>query len=235
MKLLYKNKMDCKFTIALFVIVSTFLSVESFMPSSTRQISTVALNVIPPLDPSLIAAAAGVIGTAAGWGSRSAEVSDLQVQKEKIAKALAIARSASNATQVEYEEKKAGYEAALYEMDTEFEGQTDVIRAEFEKKLEDTKKTLEADYKVKLKKIKSTLEQENNLRLFEQEGRLKQKFLQEKAVFEAEFNSRTADDLVKALEKQSELITENNELKDSLEKVRAELKEIMEIKKGFFG
>lgn len=215
-------------------IVPMLLSTEAFSPArtSTRKTSVQPLKLV---DPTLIAAAAGLIGTATGWGSRSAEISDLQKQNAAAAEELVIAQNALNTTKLEFEEEKEKYERALYEMDSEFEGQTDIIRAEYEKKLLKTKVNLEADYITRLKRVKSTLEEESKLKLIEQEGKLKQQFLQEKLGYQADFNSKTANDLVKALNYQSKLVSENKELKENLDQVQADLKEIMQRKKGLFG
>ena len=216
-------------------IISAFVyiiaTVNAFSPTARESYST-RLGVV---DPILVGAAAAAVGTATGWVSRSGEVTDLQQKNVEQSERLLSLKNALNSTKVDFELKKESYEGALYEMDTDFEGETAKIKAEFDKKLEITKEELKQEYKEKLVRVKDTIEKESELKLVEQEGRLKQKFLQEKASYEAEFNARTASDLVQALETQSKLVKENRELKESLDQVQADLKEIMEAKNRLFG
>ncbi len=221
------------FSLGAYVIAAMFQSIEGFIPSNlsrsepTYQITT--LN----MDPALIAAAAGLAGSAAGWASRSGEVAGLQRQKDETSAELENSYKELNTAKVEYEEKKEKYEKALYEMDTEFEGQTEKIKKDFQKKLESTKVALEKDYKTKLQRVKSKIEEDANIKLVETEGKLKQEFLQQKLAYEAEFNAKSAEDIIKALDKQSGLVSENKDLKDSLDKVQSELKEILKMKNRF--
>lgn len=117
-------------------------------------------------------------------------------------------------------------------MDAEFEGQTDDIQKEYERKLENTRVELRQEYTVKLTRVREELQSENEMNLIQQEGKLRQEFLQEKLAYEVEYNNRNAEEIVKALDRQSELVTENQELKTSLENVQKDLKEIMKLKKG---
>lgn len=217
-------------------IISAFVyiiaTVNAFSPTARESYST-RLGVV---DPILVgAAAAAAVGTATGWVSRSGEVTDLQQKNVEQTERLLSLKNALNTTKVDFDLKKESYEGVLYEMDTDFEGETTKIKAEFDKKLEITKEELKQEYKEKLVRVKDTIEKESELKLVEQEGRLKQKFLQEKASYEAEFNARTASDVVQALETQSKLVKENRELKESLDQVQADLKEIMEAKNRLFG
>uniref|UniRef100_A0A7S3Q983 Uncharacterized protein n=1 Tax=Chaetoceros debilis TaxID=122233 RepID=A0A7S3Q983_9STRA len=204
------------------------------MTSSTTTTTSTTLFMDPALmDPTLIAAAAaGIAGSAAGWASRSVEITDLQSQSETTNQQLLEIQSELKATKIEYQAKKGGYEEALYEMDAEFEGQTDEIQKVYEQKLEDTRVELRLDYKVKLARVREELYSENEMNLIQQEGTLRQGFLQEKLAYEVEFNSRSAEEVVKALDRQSELVTENQEIKTSLENVQRDLKEIMKLKRG---
>jgi hypothetical protein len=192
------------------------------------------LNQLSSLGPVPIAAAAGLAGTAIGWTTRSAEVSTLQDRNKKTMEELNSTKETLELTKQDFDIKMKDYEKAIFEMDQEFEGQTSLIKAEYEEKLKQSKLVLEDEYKVKFTKAKAALQKESELKLLEQEGKLKQEFLQEKLSFEATFNTKNAEDIVRGLERQSQLITENNELKESLDQVQAELKEIMKMKKSFF-
>ena len=204
----------------------------AFVPelsSTTHHISN-RFSTHLSLDPALVAAAAGLAGSAAGWASRTNEVNDLEEQTTSTREQFASLQKSINATKEQYEEKKE-----KYEMDAEFEGQTETIRKDFEKKLEKTKTELKGNYKKKLTEAKDIFQKENELKLVEQEGKARQGYLAEKMNYEQQFNDKSAEDVVKALDRQSQLVSENQSLKDSLSKVQADLEEIMKIKKGLLG
>jgi hypothetical protein len=128
-----------------------------------------------------------------------------------------------------------GYETAMFEMDKDFEGQTEQIKAEFEAKLKVKETALEEQYKSKIVAAKQKLESEVDLKLGEQGGRLRQDFLQEKMVYESDFNSNNQENVIRSLETQSKLVEENIQLKESLDQVKADLEDIMKMqKKRFF-
>lgn len=192
------------------------------------------LNQMTSLEPALIATAAGLAGTAVGWTTRSGELSSLQNQNKKTIEELATTKNSLKTTKQEFEVKVEGYEKAIFEMDQEFEGQTTQIKAEFNEKLEKSRLELDDQYKAKFSKAKLTMEKETELKLLEQEGKLKQEFLQDKLSYESGFNNKSADDIVKALGRQSALITENQLLKESLDSVQADLQEIIKMKNKLF-
>jgi len=207
---------------------------QSTRVSSLSPLAMVDGAFLTSLEPSLIATAAGLAGTAIGWTTGSGELSSLQNQNKETIEELATAKHSLKTTTQEFEAKVEGYEKAIFEMDQEFEGQTTLIKAEFNEKLEKSRLELNDQYKAKFSKAKLTLENESELKLLEQEGRLKQEFLQDKLSYESGFNNKSADDIVKALGRQSKLITENKELKESLDSVQADLEAILKMKNSLF-
>jgi len=132
----------------------------------------------------------------------------------------------------ELDEKIDGYDRALFEMDQEYEGQTAQIRTEYEAKLERTKGVFEENYKRRLDVAKRTMRGEMELELIEQKGKSRQDFLQEKLELEDGFSEKSQQDVLRSLGVQSQLVSENRDLKDSLEKVTANLKELMRMRGG---
>uniref|UniRef100_A0A7S2U877 Uncharacterized protein n=1 Tax=Attheya septentrionalis TaxID=420275 RepID=A0A7S2U877_9STRA len=177
-----------------------------------------------------IAAAAGFLGSATGWLAREPEVQRLQKAKSTVEMEMDF-----QVAQTEFDEKVEGYETAMFEMDKDFEGQTEQIKAEFEAKLKVKETALEEQYKSKIVVAKQKLESEVDLKLGEQGGRLRQDFLQEKMVYESDFNSNNQENVIRSLETQSKLVEENIQLKESLDQVKADLEDIMKMqKKRFF-
>ena len=117
-------------------------------------------------------------------------------------------------------------------MDQEYEGQTAQIRTEYEAKLERTKGVFEENYKRRLDVAKRTMRGEMELELIEQKGKSRQDFLQEKLELEDGFSEKSQQDVLRSLGVQSQLVSENRDLKDSLEKVTANLKELMRMRGG---
>lgn len=231
-----------RFLSSLFLFY-TFQLIHGFTVPNKFPTTSVGLNMIPDgnimnqimsMGPIPIAAAASLVGTAVGWSARSAEVSNLQNQNQETKKELKETKETLATVQKDLDAKVETYEKALFEMDLEFEGQTSIIKAEYAAKLEESRMELEDEYNSKLSKAKAVLQEESELKLFEQEGRMKQEFLQGKLAFEASFNQKSTEDIIKGLERQSQLITENKELRESLEQIQGELKDIVKMRKNFF-
>lgn len=242
-----RNSASLMMMLSTLLIPASFMkctSTNAFTPNAIYHRNTITKDsngisgIVPVttslyLDPAMVAAAAGLAGGAVGWGARAPEMSALQKSNEETKQKLEEVMQSLNNTQSDLANKRKSYEDALYEMDSEFEDGTSVLRKEFEEKLEVAKVEIKEEYNDKLEKVTTSLRQENGLKLVQQEGRLKQEFLQEKMEYTNEYNRRSADDVLKSLEKQSSLISENQELKESLQRLESDLKDIMKARKGF--
>ena len=210
-----------------FVSGAKNLKHGSSSSSSSLQMADVSLlNQLASLAPEQIAAAAGLAGSAVGWSTRSAEVSTLQKENVKTTKALDETIKELDETKQEYDDKMEKYETTIFEMDKEFEGQTDKIRLEFEARLDTAEKGYKKKYKTKLDKARRELENESELKLIKQGGKLRQEFLEERLAYENEFSNKSQKEVMQALGAQSKLVSENNELKDSLDQIKRDLEEI---------
>uniref|UniRef100_A0A7S4JCW9 Uncharacterized protein n=1 Tax=Odontella aurita TaxID=265563 RepID=A0A7S4JCW9_9STRA len=185
-----------------------------------------------------IAAASAIAGFAAGGmqGGGGIEAGGLKKENAKLRDELKQTKDEFDAVKVEYSRQLEEKEEALFKMDEEFEDQTVQIRAdlevEYEKKVEKTTATMKNQFDRQLKRERRALEGQAEVRLEEQGGKLRQAFLEEKMAYEVEFNDKKQRETIMALEKQSNLLSENSELKEALDAIKADLESIMGGTKG---
>lgn len=126
-------------------------------------------------------------------------------------------------------------EDAIFEMDTEFEGQTTRMKKNYDNTLRVELETLTIDLKAKFQAQTETLmekiDAETELKLSVQEGQLKQEFLKEKMQFLKDNGEKKRTDLAILMKSQAKISAANRELDEALIASKKEIEKLADSKK----
>jgi hypothetical protein len=118
-------------------------------------------------------------------------------------------------------------ETALFEMDREYEGQTDQMKKRFDSQLKDeleaTKTRLKTQYANQTTRLKDAMRRDSNLEKEELSNTLRQDFLQEKLKYLKDASSNQRDQLSSILKEQANVQQANTDLEQALSASRREL------------
>ena len=134
-------------------------------------------------------------------------------------------------------DKMSQLEDQIFEMDREFEGHTARQKRKYDttlrNELQSLSERLKAEYLTMIQQLGEEYEQETESKLEIQEGRLTQKFLQEKFEYLKDNGEKKRVELAKVLEDQAKLSAANEELEEALMASKREIDHLVGKKKGW--
>jgi len=187
--------------------------------------------IIPPelaiLDLDAIDVTVAVVSSLAGAVSQAPRIAKLEADKNKLKQQLESAQAAFIESKTELGNKIKQLEDSMFEMDREFEGQSNKMKKQYDTTLRDELQALtvrlKSEYEMKKVQMENTFQQELATKMEVQKNILRQDFLKEKLNFITDSSDTTRRNIAHILEEQARMTQINQELETALELSRKEI------------